>query len=344
MNGLRSIYPYLFAALLIATSGHNSARGGTRLEDPSYAWHSPLATRSLLLAIGKSDRIVAVGERGHILYRQGAGEWRQAQVPTRILLTGLSFSDDRHGFAVGHDALILATLDGGQTWHKVHEAIEEERPLLDIRFRDNRFGIAVGAYGYLLKTKDGGANWYSSLVDKENDFHLNAIAITPDGRIYLAAEAGYVYRSDDEEDSWRILSPPYDGSFFGIYPTEGDKVMVFGLRGHLFVSEDAGEHWRSLDTGTRATLTSAIGLGNGQFLLTGHGGTLLLVDSHLRQVRHARLPERKAFSDAMEIASNRVLLVGEEGTRTLDLCDVFSRDVLSGCEIIPSLFLPDETE
>jgi len=323
----------LAAIIIIVISGHGLARDGIRIpEQPSHAWFAPLAAESLLLAIEKSgNRMITVGERGHILYRQGETEWRQAKVPTQRLLTGLSFTDERHGFAVGHDALILATSDGGETWQKVHEAIAEERPLLDIRFWNSQSGIAVGAYGYLLKTEDGGVNWYPGSVNEDHDFHLNAIAVTKGERIYIAAEAGYVYRSDDGGNHWQTLHPPYDGSFFGIYPVDEDKVMVFGLRGHLFVSEDAGEHWRALSTGVQSTLTSAIRLGNGQFLLTGHAGSLLLVDSLLRQVQHAQLPERKALSDAMEVTPNRVLLVGEEGIRRVDLCAVFPGDALAGC-------------
>nr|VFJ67669.1 MAG: Uncharacterized protein BECKFW1821C_GA0114237_101245 [Candidatus Kentron sp. FW] len=360
----RFLFTCLFTVFLVIVSSHALAREGILTpKESSRAWQSPLATQSLLLAIEKSgDRIVTVGERGHILYKEKGPEWLQAKVPTRMLLTGLSFFGEQRGWAVGHDALILSTSDGARTWHKVHEAIDEQRPLLDVRFWNNRMGIAVGAYGYLLKTQDGGANWHADSVNEEHDFHLNAIAVTPrglvhetqevslvcksapckesvtdkdgaggTGRIYIAAEAGYVYRSDDEGNSWRILNPPYDGSFFGIHPIDENKVMVFGMRGHLFVSEDAGEHWRSVDTGTHATLTSVIDLGNGRFLFTGHAGVLLLLNSDPEQVHRAQLSGRKALSDVIEVGPNRVLLVGEEGIRSVDLCKIFPKDALPGC-------------
>nr|VFK16985.1 MAG: Uncharacterized protein BECKLPF1236A_GA0070988_101593 [Candidatus Kentron sp. LPFa] len=334
----------LLVALLITLPACDVAREGSAQNtplrmgisvpaNPSHAWRAPLATRSLLLAIEQSGhRIIAVGERGHILYRQERIPWRQAQVPTQVLLTGLSFSHARHGLAVGHDGIILATDDGGQTWRKVREAIEEERPLLDILSWD-RFGIAVGAYGYLLETKDGGQSWRPGAIREDHDFHLNAIAMTPDAitgaitensRIYIAAEAGYAYRSDDLGDTWQTLDPPYDGSFFGIHPIDGKKVIVFGLRSHLFASEDAGETWRPVNTGIQATLTSATSLRDGRILVTGHGGNLLLVDRALRRTRHAQLPERKDLSAAVEIAPNRILLAGEGGIRAIDLRQVFS--------------------
>ena len=310
--------------------------------------------RSASLKVG--DRIIAVGERGHVLYgyredkapertaranthpasvlarsaslyRQGVA-WRQAEVPTQRLLTGLSFTDERHGFATGHDGIILATADGGRTWRKVHEAAREGRPLLDIGFLNRRIGIAVGAYGYLLRTQDGGETWHPGLVRQDHDYHLDAIAITKGGRIYLAAEAGYVYRSDDQGRTWRTLHPPYDGSFFGIHAMDDQRLVVFGLRGRLFASRDGGEIWQSLPVGgapsvTSATLTSATRLDDGRILLTGHAGTLLLVNPDSWQIRHTRLPERRALSGAVEIVPNRVLVVGEGGIQSVDLGKVF---------------------
>ncbi|MBT8419722.1 MAG: hypothetical protein KJO08_02555, partial [Gammaproteobacteria bacterium] len=173
----------IFAAFLILVSGHALAREGIQIsENPAHAWRSPLATQSLLLAVEKSqDRWITVGERGHILYRQGDGPWQQATAPTRALLTGLSFPNARHGWAVGHDAIILATSDGGRIWRKMHQAIDEQRPLLDVHFQNNNTGFAIGAYGYLLRTEDGGASWHSHSVNPDHDFHLNAIATIPAG-------------------------------------------------------------------------------------------------------------------------------------------------------------------
>ena len=86
-----------------------------------------------------------VGERGHILISDDDGaSWTQAKVPTRVLLTAVHMHDERTGWAVGHDAVILRTGDGGETWTMVHQAPDEELPLLDVWFRDERTGFAVG--------------------------------------------------------------------------------------------------------------------------------------------------------------------------------------------------------
>ena len=283
----------------------------------------PLAIESLLLdgAVAGS-RLVVVGERGHVLASTDDGaSWTQAEVPTRALLTAVHMHDEHTGWAVGHDAVILRTIDGGATWQLVHHAPEEERPLLDVWFRDERTGFAVGAYGYFLATGDGGETWTSRAIS-EDDFHLNALApaqTQPPGgqRLFIAAEAGVVYRSDDGGDTWRELPSPYTGSWFGGLALDGDRVLLTGLRGHLFRSEDAGETWTQVPTATNATLTGAVRLPSGGILITGLEGTLLTSRDDGRSVSAEALPSRQAVSAALPLASGGVLLVGEFGVRRL---------------------------
>src|ERR1700712_4101634 len=118
-----------------------------------FALESAKASRSLLLDVTHAGkRVVVVGDRGHILYSDDQGKtWVQAKVPTRQLLTAVYFVDEQHGWAVGHDAQILASGDGGATWSKQFEDLKREAPLLDVWFKDLSTGIAVGAYGAVLQ-------------------------------------------------------------------------------------------------------------------------------------------------------------------------------------------------
>ena len=109
---------------------------------------APLAATSLLLDLAQAgERIVAVGERGHVLLSDDKGAtWRQAKsVPTRVMLTAVYFADAEYGWAVGHDETILNTTDGGETWTRSHFAPEAQQPLLDLWFANRISGIAVGA-------------------------------------------------------------------------------------------------------------------------------------------------------------------------------------------------------
>ena len=282
------------------------------------AVHAPLAAESLLLdgaAVGA--RMVAVGERGHILFSTDDGvSWRQAKVPVRALLTAVHMRDEMSGWAVGHDAVILRTADGGETWRLVHHAPEEERPLLDVWFRDARSGFAIGAYGYFLATEDGGETWISRAIS-EDDFHLNALTPAGGRRLFIAAEAGVAYRSDDGGATWYELPSPYAGSWFGVLALDEESVLLCGLRGHLFRSQDGGESWTRVPTGTNATLTSALRLPSGTILITGLEGSLLTSRDEGRSVSYDRLPAREGISTALPLADSGILLVGEFGIRRL---------------------------
>ena len=212
--------------------------------------------------------------------------------------------------------MILRTGDGGMSWERVHHAPEEERPLLDVWFRDERTGFAVGAYGYCLATEDGGRTWTSRTVS-EDDLHLNRIVPAGPERLFIAAEAGEVYRSDDGGETWRTLSSPYAGSWFGALDLDENRVLLLGLRGHLYRFDDAGESWTQVHTDTHATLTDAVRLTPDRVLVTGLEGTLLISSDGGRSVSLARLPSRQGISTALTLGGGSVLLIGEFGVQRL---------------------------
>lgn len=308
------------AALLLGLAA-TAAVGTGRAADPERAVKAPLAPRSLLLdAAARDGRLVAVGERGHILVSlDGGASWAQADVPTRVLLTAVFMHDGRLGWAVGHDEVVVRTRDGGATWERVRSAPDNERPLLDVWFHDARRGLAVGAYGALLATSDGGDTWEPRRVNGDDDFHLNHVARAADGALYLAAEAGHLYRSDDSGGTWRPLPSPYHGSFFGLLPMADGPLLAFGLRGHLYRSPDRGQTWERMETGTDATLTSALQLGPGRFVVGGMAGTLLWSDGPGPVLRLQELPDRKAIVALARGDDRNLLLFGEGGVRRVEI-------------------------
>lgn len=282
---------------------------------------APLAVRSLLLDGVSLDggRLVVVGERGHILYSDDHGDqWRQASVPTQATLTAVFFYTDKMGWAVGHDAVILFTRDGGKTWEKVFDAPEEERPLLDMWSPDGRNGVAIGAYGYFLETGDWGKTWQARAIC-DDDWHLNQIMPAGNNRLFIAAEAGIIYRSDDAGRNWKELPSPYEGSFFGVLPLTGDTLIVFGLRGHLFRSEDAGETWTPIETGTEAMLNTGVHLPDGRVAVAGLAGTLLISRDEGRRFTLIQQPDRKGIAALIPVGDKQLVLVGDGGVRKISL-------------------------
>jgi photosystem II stability/assembly factor-like uncharacterized protein len=298
---------------------------------------APLASQSLLLDLAQAgDRVFAVGERGHVLYSTDHGAtWTQVQVPGSATLTAIHFADEKNGWAVGHAEMILRTTDGGDRWELAHFEPANSQPLLDVWFADALRGLAVGAYGVVYGTTDGGGVWSpipfepetlpgASKVEEEQDemdlgyeFHLNAIARGPGGRLYLGAEAGRLFRSDDDGESWRELPSPYDGSFHGILPLDGDALLAFGLRGNLYRSENGGMSWSAIETGTAALLGGGARIDADTVVIVGTAGVLLTSRDGGRTFTLTQQDDRKGLSAVLPSGDGFLIVAGEAGVRRL---------------------------
>lgn len=322
---LVSLCAALLSASLSAFPVHAQVE---RVAAPEYSIESAAAVSSLLLDVVRAgDRLIAVGDRGHILYSDDDGQqWLQARVPTQQLLTAVYFVDDRQGWAVGHDALILATRDGGATWSRQYDDLEAESPLLDVWFKDLDHGYAVGAYGMLLETRDGGQDWQriDEALDNEDGFHLNAIAAVKDAGIFIVGEMGVMFRSADWGQSWQSLDSPYQGSLFGIVAAaEPDHLLVYGLRGHIFKSTDFGESWHAVAVHTengllQYGLSGGALLSNGDIVIVGHSGSILRSSDGGDSFSLSNRADRTSLAAVVGGKAGDLILVGQNGIHHTD--------------------------
>lgn len=262
----------------------------------------PLASKSLLLDITKvgQSKLAAVGEHGHIILSADAINWQQADVPLQTTLTSVFFISSKLGWAVGHDATILHTEDGGLTWQIQQYKPELEKPLLDIVFKNPQEGIAIGAYGLFFRTLDGGKSWqnefhgefllpddaqYLAELKQEDEeayldeassilSHFNRLVM--DGRtLYLVGEVGLIAKSNDFGRSWQPFDEIYQGSFFDMARTNQGNLLVVGLRGHVFRSLKNGTPWQQRQTNTTALINDIVLSDDERIFLLGNSGTLL---------------------------------------------------------------------
>lgn len=324
----------LFALTAVAAAAVDP---GTLMAEPA-----PLAPRSLLLDITRAGaRLVAVGERGHILLSDdGGSKWQQAErVPTQDLLTGVCFSDEKRGIAVGHDEVALVTQDSGRTWERAHYAPEAQQPLLDVVCASDGRAIAVGAYGAYFVSTDFGTTWAEQKFDVREpagaskpaaatadeyeedlgDPHLNRIVAASPTRFYIAAEAGHLYRSDDAGETWVELASPYEGSYFGVTALTEDIVLAYGLRGNLFRSSDAGASWHKIETNTVAMLNDAVVLEKGGIAVVGLSGVVLLHREGGDRYELSQQADRKGLSAAVANGVDSLVTVGEAGVKVIAL-------------------------
>lgn len=292
-----------------------------RPSEPAY-----LASRSVLLGVSNSGKhLIAVGDRGNIVASNDGVNWAQVEVPVRATLTAVEFVDEQHGWAVGHDATILHSKDGGRTWALQNFQPELEKPFLDVMFTDTSNGIAIGAYGLFMVTRDGGASWVEqeAAAIREEELHLNAITLLGNGEYFVVGETGMMGVSADGSN-WERLTAPYEGSLYGAIP-RGDKgALIYGLRGNVYTSDDVrAGNWTKVDVGTVASFFGGTLLPSGDIALVGLAGEVAIITAS-GQVKNTKVEAMAGVTGSGTLSGaipwkNGVLAVGELGVSRLGL-------------------------
>ena len=321
------ILPLTAQSLLtdVARSGERyvavGARGAILVSDDAKSWHQAnVPTRMTFTAVAAIDaQIWAVGHEGVIVHSADGGEhWELQRQDAWKPATGSAMRDPQQG-----------------------------GPLLDVLFTDIKHGFAVGAYSVALKTDDGGTNWQPMTVAnpatdagdetapaKKNDKadhtdtfskeeltlgqestpHLNAIARTGSGALFVVGERGSTFHSRDAGATWQRAQLPYDGSMFGVIGYDGDHVLTFGLRGHEYESSDLGAHWTQVATNTELSLMGGSALPDGGAAIAGVNGIVLLRAKGGEPFKNAVDPAAGTIARVLPFGDAGALLVaGENG-------------------------------
>ncbi|TDP43618.1 WD40/YVTN/BNR-like repeat-containing protein [Zavarzinia compransoris] len=353
----RSMLLSAAAALALLTATGAAAEGFRDLLDtPAEA--SPLAARTLFNGLAVAGgRVVAVGQRGHIMLSDNRGTtWRQAQVPVSTDLVAVHFPTPRQGWAVGHDGVVLHSADGGETWMRqldgrtlgktvtaAYSAMaaagelgdadqaaailaDAERfaaqgvdtPILDVWFADEKHGFVVGAFNLILKTEDGGQTWRPWFHRTDNPRGLHFYAVRPaGGALFIAGEQGLLLRWNPETLRFAAVELPYNGTLFGIAGA-GDAAVVFGLRGNAFRSADGGVTWDKVETGVQVGLTGAAGA-DGRLLMVSQAGHLLVSADGGQHFQPAPVGGPLPAAAVADAGNGVVVIAGPRGLRALDL-------------------------
>ncbi len=280
-----------------------------------------LTPSSLLLdVVNTGEHLVAVGDRGAVIVSNDGRRWAQVQVPTRSPLTAVTFVDANQGWVVGHDAVILHTVDGGQSWVLQNFAPELEKPFLDVLFLDEQRGFAVGAYALFYQTTDGGQSWTEvESPIRDDEWHFNAITALANGTLMIVGESGTLALSTDQGQTWKKLEAPYDSSLFGAVPIGAAGALIYGLRGNMFVADDvAAGNWTEVTTDSVASMFGATQTEDGKVVLVGLNGNVLAMDDIAQNVRVIKSKAGTPLSSAI-VFGGELLAVGESGVQHIGL-------------------------
>lgn len=277
-----------------------------------------MADQAPVFAVRKfGDRYFAAGDRGHIIFSDDNGDtWTQANVPVRSTLLDVYFVNDKLGWAVGHEGVILHSSDGGLNWELQYDglrygeeglafytalaeeypdndlypymigemefAIEQgaDKPFFGVVFYNELHGHAAGAYGMILVTRDGGKSWQHVLHHMENDdfYHIFDFTGLPvAGKSFLVGEAGLLMVGDiHEERGVRVQSVPWEGSFFTAVTAADGAVVMGGLRGRMFRTDDQGFTWTVVEKPPTSALVALTLFEDGTLVAGGVAGEIMI--------------------------------------------------------------------
>jgi photosystem II stability/assembly factor-like uncharacterized protein len=281
------------------------------------------AAKSTLLDLTLAGtRLVAVGERGHVLLSDDQGKaWRQAKaVPTRTTLTCVHATDAKTLWSAGHGGIVIRSADAGETWSVAAGKVDAPDVLLSIRVDADGRGLAVGGFGFALATADGGSSWKPTVLleGEAGEKHLNRILVSQAGTWLIAAEGGQLLRSTDRS-KWAAVATPYKGSLWTGLQLPGGALLAGGMRGNIVRSTDDGLTWTHTPVPQAGSLTGATALADGRPLLVGVDGTVVVGNAAGEGFRMQRLDDRATLTAAVALPGGAVVAASGAGPRALAL-------------------------
>lgn len=262
----------------------------------NYAMIMPQANQSMLLDIAVAgSRLVAVGERGHILYSEDSGEsWTQAKVPTTAMLTRVFFANADTGWAVGHDGNILLSRDGGVHWELQRDGVSAQALV-----NEQRAGRAKETMDALL----------TQLAESEAGEEAKAELVTAvEEAEYKLEDAHYVMDAP-------VFAPP----LMDIWFANEQQGWASGAYGTLLYTTNGGQMWQdwahNVDNPDQLHLNGVIGVADGALYLASEWGTVFRsTDSGISWTRHETGYDGSYFGVLVNPETKTVFAYGLRGT------------------------------
>ncbi len=241
----------------------------------------------------------AVGYAGKVYKTiNGGNTWSAIVIPGNAgarNFNGVYFINSTTGIIVGgnqsNDSIqtILRTVDGGQSWSVVTDALGSW--LLDVEFVDSNNGYAVGERGKILYTSDGGQSWANitvpvGLADRKFTavhFFDSQIGIVVGGKDSINDSIQTIIKTIDGGLNWNVIEDSIGSMLKTVHFIDTNAGYVAGNNGVIKFSGNQGLSWTAYNiAGNDNNAINDIDFLNSDFgVAEGVGGKILVYNSML---------------------------------------------------------------
>ena len=214
----------------------------------------------------------------------GGATWKTQLDSVGGWLSGLTFLDQKNGWAVGEFGTVWKTTDGGEHWKQMRKS---PTPcwLYDVHFIDEEHGWTVGRFETVMVTEDGGSSWkHQSIPALRRPYGLSmnfrAVRFGNPLEGWIVGQHGNILYTRDGGKNWVREEIRADEKLFDLMNLndlsllDANQVWAVSQIG-LLRREPTSGVWKVAPTGTTGWWRSVHFIDNRQGWLTGDRGTVV---------------------------------------------------------------------
>ncbi len=237
------------------------------ITDSPWVWNWNITQSAGIYTLKAVANIDGTEESHSITVNVGTVQWQELPVTGFDMgerFSGISFSDEANGFAVGYGytdlyaeqwKFIAHTTDGGQSWNRVYEETGNSQ-MYDVLALNHSTAFACAGNQGLLRTNNGGSSWEYVQRSGYTDIWCDIIRTTGEG-VIVTAWNNIITLSTTGGDDFSWVSNFYDDAVV-IEPEIIDEIvdMEFGSgatgyfiteHGLIYKTTDNGFHWNRIE-------------------------------------------------------------------------------------------------
>ncbi len=271
--------------------------------------------------------VVFVGADMGVFMRSEDGglSWNARRFTSQENVEQIYFMSENTGFVQGFSSsFTLFTEDGGENWE-----VADYPGFFALRNLEADNGVLWGINDHdLFSSLDSGATWQeiSEIVDAFRDpqgdqYSISIADFDIDGnRIVAVGNNGVLITSEDQGQSWTLLSNIISDDLIWDIRQYGDEVMTVGQDGTVMFSSDAGVTWSSAKLDV-FELQFVERFDNGDWIVGGSRGAIFITEDFGQTWTDNIGPEEADdLTGGAVLPDQSVIIIGEDGTlfKTVD--------------------------